>query len=330
MADVPETVLDVIDGYIQENGTLDGTMAVIHKEFTGDNEDFTRWAKVPENYTDLDWTEERIKEFVQISKKVVEAQADRLSEAYFEITAPQDLTNDVVEDALESINSKDNDEVLDYSGDSNIYQGRLYYAKTTVDIADYRGEFQVDKLENQRSVDFRINIDQRLLVVEETASSKVRKVEGIFNNVEGISVEVCGDLTTAVSRSNEIVSDFKSDLEGDDDKEDIPTLRQITEVHLYNKESDEEEPLKAIDYEGVEDIYEADTVKERREDDDWAIRGLKAELYYQNGIYDVTVSGKSRIGYVKIEGIDNMSVAIDLLEWLRSKYMENFRLILDP
>lgn len=106
------------------------------------------------------------------------------------------------------------------------------------------------------------------------------------------------------------------------------TLKSIKDVHLYNPFTDEEDEIKKIDYIGDDnsniDINENELVQERI-DDDWVIRGITAKVAYDGLVFEVTVSGSQAMGYAKVEDIGDYQKGKELMNKLRSKFMDNFR-----
>ncbi|WP_152418143.1 MULTISPECIES: hypothetical protein [unclassified Haloferax] len=104
-----------------------------------------------------------------------------------------------------------------------------------------------------------------------------------------------------------------------------PVLIEITEVQMYNPQTDDEHPIKRADFEGITDIFDDDQVNELR-DEGWFTRGITGKFEYKKRVYKVTVSGNSRLGYVKVENIEDLDHGRELHTIIRDKYLDNFRI----
>jgi hypothetical protein len=106
---------------------------------------------------------------------------------------------------------------------------------------------------------------------------------------------------------------------------DEPVLLEIMEVKMYNPTTNEDRPIKRADFEGISDIFENEQVEELRSDG-WFTRGIGAKIAYKDRIYKVTVSGNSKLGYVKVEDIADMEIGRELHQIIRNRYLDNFRI----
>lgn len=104
-----------------------------------------------------------------------------------------------------------------------------------------------------------------------------------------------------------------------------PILKEISEVKMYNPNTTEQEPIKRADFEGISDIFDDDRVEELR-DEGWFTRGIGAKFGYKGRVYKVTVSGNSRLGYVKVEDVEDIDIGRELHTIIRDKYLDHFRL----
>lgn len=104
-----------------------------------------------------------------------------------------------------------------------------------------------------------------------------------------------------------------------------PVLKEITEVHMYNPQTNQDRPIKRADFEGISDIFEDERVEELR-DEGWFTRGIGAKIAYRNRVYKVTVAGNSRLGYVKIEDVADLDVGRELHQVVKDKFLDHFRI----
>jgi len=106
-----------------------------------------------------------------------------------------------------------------------------------------------------------------------------------------------------------------------------PELLAVDEIDLFNPETGEEDRLKKINLEAFEgtNILDHDVVEERISGS-WIPRGLTAKVQYRGAIYTIKIAGTDTMGYVKIEDIANISDARDLMDELRGRFLEHFRL----
>jgi hypothetical protein len=104
-----------------------------------------------------------------------------------------------------------------------------------------------------------------------------------------------------------------------------PILKEVVKVQMYNPHTDEERPIKRANFEGISDIFEHDRVEELR-DEGWFTRGIGAKVAYKGRVYKITVAGNSRIGYVKIEDVEDTERGRELHEIVRNKYLKHFRI----
>ncbi|WP_152421711.1 hypothetical protein [Halogeometricum pallidum] len=109
------------------------------------------------------------------------------------------------------------------------------------------------------------------------------------------------------------------------DEKPEPVIEEISEVKMYNPQTDQDRPIKRADFEGISDIFEDDQVEDLR-DEGWFTRGIGAKVSYRNRIYKVTVSGNSRIGYVKVEDVEDAEIGRELHDIIKDRYLDNFRI----
>lgn len=106
-----------------------------------------------------------------------------------------------------------------------------------------------------------------------------------------------------------------------------PTILGIEEIDLFHPDTEKEETLERIDFQGFEGASIANhEAVENRMNDGWVPRGIKAKIIYKEIKYNVKISGNEKMGYVKIEDIGNVDKAQELQKILRNRFLEYFRL----
>lgn len=216
MTDFYNRVSEVIGGYIQQHGTLI-TMEQIHNQFTGKSEEFSRWEEVEKQYRGMDWDDESFTEFTLTAKNVVEGGIEEISESYFDIITPEDLSKDQVKEELERITldesaSPETRHGVQFREDDGVFRGNYYYSTIDVDITS---EGSVDRLVTEKSIPFRIEVDDQLLVAETTYPAYVQKIKGVFGNQTDMSLIVSGDITAIPDQANERLEGFLQALRGE-------------------------------------------------------------------------------------------------------------------
>lgn len=103
----------------------------------------------------------------------------------------------------------------------------------------------------------------------------------------------------------------------------MPEIGEISEVKMYNPETDEDDPIETIDFKGITDIFEHKDIRERR-NDGWIVRGFTADVYYKKKKYEVTVAGNSVMGYVKVDDIGEYDEGKELQRIMREKFRKRF------
>lgn len=104
-----------------------------------------------------------------------------------------------------------------------------------------------------------------------------------------------------------------------------PEILEVSEVKMFNPDTDETNPIKRGDFEGISDIYNDPRVEELR-DEGWFTRGITAKIEYKNRVYEATVSGNTKLGYVKISNIEDIDYGRELQEKLRRAFLKHFRI----
>jgi hypothetical protein len=105
--------------------------------------------------------------------------------------------------------------------------------------------------------------------------------------------------------------------------DDNITRLEINRVQMFNPETEQEEQLKKIDFEG-NNIENHPNIRERR-NNGWVMRGLTTRVEYQNAIFDVTIGGNDVMGYVKVEDIGDYDQGQELIQEIRERFLEYLR-----
>lgn len=333
MAKRNNQAINVIEDYIQRKKGLT-TMEDIHRRVFDKKPDFSTWGSVTEQYEEIEWDEDTFEDFLLTSKQLVEGGLDRISEAYFELKKPKDLTVDRVQAEFDQ-HPYDEDGTRDeeHDGfrynvrDDGVVQATYVYTdvKTNVTTAA-----EVEKLVSENSIHFRIDVDNRLAIVESTYPPHVQKMKGVFRRKTDFAAIVCGSLTSNYSEANERVEAFRDSFEeiepGEieyDEEESEPKLIDVKSVKLHNPEHSEDERIDKIDVEG-DDLADHPLIDQRL-DEGYIMRGLVARMKFENELFDIAFSGSDMMGYAKVEDIGDYAKGQRLMEDIRGRYMEHFR-----
>lgn len=212
-----EKVNQVIQKYIRRKKGL-VTMENIHARVFSESVRFTTWSQVDEWYADIDWDQETFQDFVLTAKEVVEGGLDRISEAYFEIKKPNNLTLSRVINELENspYDEKANPDTepdgfqYEVGEEEGIVHGTFIYTNVKTNI---RATGTVWNNRSEDSINFRIIPDDELLIVESTYPPYIQKMKGAIRTKTGMAMVVCGSLTSDYETANERVKAFQDSFE---------------------------------------------------------------------------------------------------------------------
>jgi hypothetical protein len=210
----------VINEYIQPDSTL-ATMEGIHRELTGEAQDFTRWEDVEMSYLQRDWDDESYRRFLELSREFVEGDTETTSESYFDIVEPEeDLSETVISElsAREATESEDlgvEEGFVHRERDDGIIEGTYHYSNVSIEIT---AEPDIRRQPTPKSINFRIDPDERLLIIETTYPAHVQKIQSVFNHETAIGVAICGDLTVFPSQADESVTSFINEFRDEEDQ----------------------------------------------------------------------------------------------------------------
>jgi len=332
MSDNTEQVLQVIREYIQRKKGL-RTMERIHRRVFDEEVSFTMWSDVEEKYEEIEFDNDLFEEFLLTSKDLVEGGFDRISEAYFDIERPDDVTTTRLTEELgdfkydeEGSDSEDRDGFQFNDNDNGEITGSYIHTDVETNIT---AAGEVRELVSEDSVDFRILPDDELVIVETTYPPDVQRMKGAFGKTD-IAVTVCGSLTSNFSEANERVEAFRDSFPhhepGNPDPDipsDVPKRIEVKSVKLTNPEREEEERIDKIDVEG--DQLTGHPLIQERLDEDYVMRGLVIRTMFENELFDIAFSGSDMMGYAKVEDIGDYSKGQRLMLEVRERFMNQFR-----
>lgn len=208
MSGYQRDVTQVINEYIQPDSKL-ATMEHIHRELTGEVQDFTRWDDVEMAYLQMDWDDKSYRRFLELSREFVEGDTETTSESYFDIVEPDEDLSETVITELSARETTESDDLGVEEGfahrerDDGMIEGTYYYSNVSIEIT---AKPDIRRQPSPKSINFRIDPDERLLIIETTYPAHVQKMQSIFNHETTIKVAICGDLTVRPSQADERVT----------------------------------------------------------------------------------------------------------------------------
>lgn len=323
----------VISGYIRENGGTLNTMDNIYQRLVGERKNFSRWHDTEREFLELEWDEELSRRFLEYAKNEIEENQDTISQAYLDIIHPEEIDADTIYNELEA------HQVTSQNGGREGFQATrrddglieaeyLYYSEDVHVTAD----LEIDSIPDQKRIPFRVDPEKRLVIVRNTQPSKVIKLNSVLNNTV-LETTTTGNIKTLPKQqAKQIIRNFVRSFEKADTRadggssSDKPKVDEVVEVDMYNPNMDRADPVQKADLEGEYHIFDSDQVTELRSEG-WYERGVGIKMTYRNRIYRIKVAGKERIGYVKIEDIEDIDRGKELLSKIRSRYLEHFRVL---
>ena len=319
-----DRVIRVISEFVEENGHL-LTMERIHRNFFDEDVEFVSWSEVYEDYRNRDWTDEKARDFVRLSKEIVEG-VDDIPETYFKIVEPDNITLDLVVSELSEHPYNENGDGKERDGFEfdvidGVVDGRYIY--TDIDtVVTYSGG--VDDYISEGAVEFRIDPKKDLLILESTSVINVQKLKSYIKKTDLLPV-VCIDLTSrpdsAVERINSFIDSFPEDVDASG-----PSLLQVDQVTMHNpteKESgdDDDTYLDKLDFEG-RNIRGHPDIQDHLSKG-WIMKGLVAAVQFENSIFEVSVSGNQVMGYAKVGSVKDYDKGERLIKKIRNRYLEH-------
>lgn len=198
----------VIGDYVKPESTL-VTLEEIHREFTGEEQSYSRWSQGQEFFMQVEWDESSFEEFLRVCKEKVEGDIEQISEAYLDVLEPDELSGDFIYESLQSnladqeIGQKEGFETRKLE-DGRV-QATYYYYTTEVDISE---QLEIIDIPNQKRIPLEFEPENRLIVVKTTRPARVQKAMSIINKYTEMKVGITGDLNSAPDDAEGIVRGF--------------------------------------------------------------------------------------------------------------------------
>lgn len=301
----------------------------IYRNLTGDEIELSQWGQAVDEFQELEWDGERVRELAELSKQVAQGGETRRSETYFNIADPTDITVDYIEDEFSrqsydpSASGPERDG-FKWDAENGRVDGQYIYTDVDTELS-FNGDVQ--NLESDGFIEFRVQPEQNLVILESTSVVDVQKTKGYFGRKTNMEISVCGPLTSYPDDAVEMVNDFLDTFEDGrpDPNSDEPGLLQIDEVRMHYPHSDNnDESLEGIEFKG-DDIGGHPDVSDRISNG-WIIKGFSAPIEFKNDQFILTVAGTGTMAYAKVEGSSlDQRKASDLLEIVRDRYMNTLR-----
>lgn len=223
----------IIRGYISKNSHL-FTMERIHQNFVGENRTFSRWSEVIDVYSNMSWSDEKIRNFAQITKKIVEDNSEE-SESYFKIVEPKNIDVEYLTEELER-NQFDPEADLGerdgfrYEVTGGIVTGDYIYTDISVELSQIG---VVDEYVSEGAIHFRIDLENSLLISESLSVVDVQKLKSYFGKHTNMDLRVYADQTVLPDSSYERYRSFIDSIEQNGDESEIK-LRAIKKMDMHN------------------------------------------------------------------------------------------------
>jgi len=317
-----ERVNEIIFQYLQPNTHLLAAER-IYRHLTDENAEFTRWTEVADALEELDWNPERLKEFVTISKQIAEGTSTRISESYFNIVEPDTLTTQRVVEELDNERYEPDTVGEEKTGfqyevhDNGLISGRYIAVDIETDIS-YSGD--LNSLTKEKAVSFRILPEERLLIVETSSIVDIQRIKSAFGRKTNIDLTVCGAASLDSDENSERYTNFLDSFNGE------VTIRSVNSVDLYNSGDDHNDISEmSMRSSGLtRDIFSLSDITDRI-DQGWFIKSIEFSIEYDQGVFDITVAGSEKMGYAKIEKINDMQKGMGLMNEIRRRYLDHLR-----
>jgi hypothetical protein len=216
MTDRQGQALQVIRDYIKRKKGL-VTMEEIHNRIFEENQTFTTWKSVEEFYESVEWEQEKFEEFLLTAREHVEGGFDRISESYFDIQQPENLTTqlatNMLDEALYDENPPEDEEPDGFryeTDEDGVVHARYIHTDVRTNVT---ATGEVDQLTSEDAVTFRIHPDQQLMVVESTYPPDVQRMKGAIRKKTSMAATVCGSLSSNYEEANARVKNFQDSFE---------------------------------------------------------------------------------------------------------------------
>jgi|GEM_PF-2446211 len=336
-----EKVTNVLQNYIRPNRVHLITVGRIYTNLTGESAEFSSFDEAEEAFLDIDWDDNTLLDFVDQVKQIVEKGENRISETYFDIIEPDDISTALIEKELsepaydpdESGEEKDG---FEYQvGESGNIRGRYVYTDVTTNLT-FNGEIQPTMSDG--FIQFEIDPQKDLLIVKSTSVIDVQKARKYFNNKTSIDFAPSADYTThtdgALDRINDFLGKFHDGIPSRD--QDVPGLLQVDTIKLEDtsvdstddedsEDDDSGQQLENIQFEGHNIKNDEEVQSYLGDDSPWVIKKLEAEIYYNGDDFKVTIGTTSMMSYGKVSDSTDWQATTELSEMVRKWFLEDLR-----
>lgn len=339
-----ERVTNVFQDYIRPNRVHLITVERVYENLTGDSIEFSEFEEAVDAFTEIDWDDDTLLEFVDQIKQIVEKGENKVSETYFDIIEPDSISTASIERELSDPTynpdaSGEDKEGFEYKvADNGNIRGRYVYTDVTTNLT-FNGEIQPTT--NDGFIQFEIDPDRDLLIIKSTSVIDVQKSRRYFNNKTSIEFAPSADYTTHTDGSTERINDFLAEFhEGiPSEDQDGPGLLQVDTLKLEDTSADSEEDGEGEDDEDdngqqLENIqFEGHNIKNDEEvqsylgdDSPWVIKKLEAEIYYEGDDFKVTIGTTGMMSYGKVSDSTDWQAITELSDMVREWFMQNLRI----
>ncbi|MFD1586241.1 hypothetical protein ACFR9U_04555 [Halorientalis brevis] len=320
-SDPVDQVRKVIQDYIRPNNHL-LTMERIYENQFGEEISFNSWTEVFDEYSSIEWTDTKAKEFIILTKHFVEG-PDDISETYFDILSPPELTVDDLSHELERVQYQPeaegkNREGFQFSVTDDLIKGRYVYVDIDTQVTFTGG---VNDFVTEGAIEFRIRPEDQLLIIESTRVIDVQKAKSVFGSQTNLEISVSANLVLQPDNAHERMNSFLDSFSDDLEEEEGPSLVEVNSVSLYHP--DPQEDTEEIDFSGS-NLWESENVQEHI-DNGWIIKGIKLTIYFRDSLYDVRIGAGDVMSYSTISSIKNFKDGNELMDEIRGRFLTHLR-----
>lgn len=203
----------MVNEYIQRKKGL-VTMENIHHRVFDESASFNTWKQVNEKYEEIDWTDDIYEEFLLTSKQLVEGGLERISETYFDLKKPDNVTVGKITAEFDQNlyeDSTDKEKAgFEYEVNDGVVHAQYIYTDVKTEIS---AAGQVNDLISENSISFRIDPDEELVIVESTYPPEIQKMKGVFRKETDFAAVVCGNLTESPEKANKQIRKFQDSFD---------------------------------------------------------------------------------------------------------------------
>lgn len=333
-----EKVIEVLRDYVQANRTHTATIERIYRNVTGDSIELSNYDEAEEAFSEIDWSDSLLLEYVDQVKQVVEKGENRVPETYFDIVEPDSFSLDYIKEQLSE--PKYNP---DKSGEEKegfriqIRDGKVHGRYVYIDVdtkLTFSGEIQPTTSDG--FIQFEIDPDNKLLIIKSTSVIDIQKSRKYFDRKTSFEIAPSADYTThtdgSVERINDFLSKFHDGIPSDGDE--VPGLLQVDTIKLEDTSPESDDDEEETDGHNIENIqFEGHDIKNDDEvqsylgpDTPWVIKKLEAEIYYKGEKFKVTIGTTGMMSYSKVSDSTDWDASTDLSQSVRKWFLEDLRI----